>query len=255
MSAVLTDVNYWPDTKCAKAFWGQHELPPYRRLLAATVAWLDPRPGECWLDLGCGGGQLSRALWVKSRGTLRELIGLDVAAANERAYRRLNELLRVSSFGQLRFVVGDMAVGLPSWGEGHFDGVVSGLAIQYVASYSQALGRWTTEAYDRLLAEVHRVLRPGGVFVFSVNVPEPSWALVALRSVFGFFVARNPLHYLKNSMRMFSYGAWLKREARRGRFHYLPGEVVEAKLTAAGFRAIERQLSFANQAYVFRCRK
>ena len=23
-------VNYWPDNKCAKAFWGQHELPPYR---------------------------------------------------------------------------------------------------------------------------------------------------------------------------------------------------------------------------------
>ena len=25
--------NYWPDSKCAKAFWHQHELPTYKELL------------------------------------------------------------------------------------------------------------------------------------------------------------------------------------------------------------------------------
>ena len=38
-------VNHWPDSACARAFWGQHEAVPYRQLLADTVAWLDPKPG------------------------------------------------------------------------------------------------------------------------------------------------------------------------------------------------------------------
>src|SRR5919204_4115296 len=48
--------NHWPDAKCAKAFWSQQELRPYRRLLADTIDWAAPAAGETWLDLGGGGG-------------------------------------------------------------------------------------------------------------------------------------------------------------------------------------------------------
>jgi len=132
---------------------------------------------------------------------------------------------------------------------------VSGLALQYAESYSAERGCWTTDAYDRALAEVYRVLRPGGRFVFSVNIPEPSWLKVALLSVAGFFGSHKPFRYLQKSYAMWQYGGWLKREARRGRFHYLPRAVVVAKLAAVGFTEIERKRSFGGQAYLFRCRK
>jgi hypothetical protein len=54
---------------------------------------------------------------------------------------------------------------------------------------------------------------------------------------------------------MMKYGAWLKREARIGRFHYLPAELVAKKLAAAGFERIEHRLSYAGQAFVFRAYK
>jgi hypothetical protein len=54
---------------------------------------------------------------------------------------------------------------------------------------------------------------------------------------------------------MLRYGAWLKREARAGRFHYFPAPVVAAKLEAAGFGAVEHRLSYSDQAYVFRAVK
>src|SRR5207249_2139008 len=131
----------------------------------------------------------------------------------------------------------------------------SGLAIQYAESFSALHGRWTADAYDHLLREVYRVLRPGGAFVFSVNVPEPAWVKIALYGLPGFFTSRKPLRLVKNAFRMLRYGSWLKREARRGRFHYLPAAAIADKLTAAGFVAVLSRLSFARQAYVLRCRK
>jgi SAM-dependent methyltransferase len=249
-------VNYWPKDSCARAFWSQRELPPYRRLLRDTAEWLEPHPGQRWLDLGCGGGQLTRTLWEKSGGSLEEVVALDCASQNHRAIAKLrNTTEPPATAAQLRFVHADFSVGLASFVSASFDGVMSGLAIQYAESYSEERGCWTTEAYDHLLAEACRVLRPGGVFVFSVNVPEPAWSKIALYGIPGFFRSGHPIRYVKNSLRMLRYGAWLKREARAGRFHYLPVSVVADKLGRAGFVGVEHRLSFAGQAEVFRCRR
>src|SRR5205823_3071386 len=125
-----------------------------------------------------------------------------------------------------------------------FDHAVSGLSVSYAECYDEAAGRWTAAAYDRVLAEVRRVIRPGGRFVFSVNVPEPSWARVAWRSMPGLFGRGPTLHFLKRAWRMLRYGRWLKREARAGRFHYLPAHEVARRLTAAGFVSVAHRLSY-----------
>ncbi len=255
LATVPQTANHWPESACARAFWGQQELPPYRRLLADTTAWLDPKPGEHWLDLGCGCGQLTQALWEKSRGSLEEIVGLDCAAVNEKAFGKLCANVLPAPDGRIRFAVCDFSNGLPDWDDGRFNGVVSGLAIQYAECYSQTEGGWTTDAYVGLLAEIFRVLRPGGRFVFSVNVPEPAWNRVALRALTGVFRARRPLRYLRDSWRMLRYGAWLSREARRGRFHYLPIVEIQRLLGEAGFEHFNYRLSYARQAYVIRCGK
>ena len=99
------------------------------------------------------------------------------------------------------------------------------------------------------------MIRPGGRFVFSVNVPNPAWRKVAWKSLAAARAAQAPLRYLKKAWRMLRYGRWLKQEARKGRFHYLTADVIAAKLKAAGFAAVEHRLSYVGQAYIFRCRK
>ena len=69
----------------------------------------------------------------------------------------------------------------------------------------------------------------------------------------GVFGAKRPLRYLQKSWRMYRYGAWLTREARTGRFHYLPAEEVTARLNEAGFTQISHRLSYCDQAYIFTC--
>ena len=253
MSAVAT--SYWPDARCAKAFWGQQHLPPYRALLADTLDWAAPGPGERWLDLGCGGGALTRALWDATGGAVAEVVGADCAPANAAAYDRLRATLTPAPGDRIRFAHHDFSAGLGPFADRAFDHAVSGLSISYAESFDPATGRWTTAAYDRVLAEVFRVLRPGGRFVFSVNVPEPSWARVARPSLRAVLRDERPLRRLKWAWRMLRYGRWLQREARTGRFHYLPADVVTAKLTAAGFGHVAHRLSYCDQAFVFRAVK
>lgn len=246
------EVNHWPDARCAKAFWGQHDLPSYRRLLADTVAWAAPGPGERWLDLGCGGGAITRALWERSGGAVGAVVGVDCAAANADAYARLREELTPPPGDRISFACHDFSGGLGPFPAGSFDHAVSGLSISYAEAYDPAAGRWTTAGYDRLLGEVRRVLRPGGRFVFSVNVPNPSWATVAFASLPATVFLARPLRHLKRCLRMARYGRWLKEQARVGRFHYLPADEITRRLTAAGFGGIEHRLSYSRQAYVFR---
>lgn len=248
------DVNYWYDKRCARAFWSQGEIGPYHQLQAHTAAWIAPGAGEDWLDLGCGMGRLTKLIWEKSAGQVGSIVALDCAAANADALAHFR-LANGIAPERVRFLHADFSPGLGSFPSHSFHGVVSGLAIQYAQHWSAEKNAWTTEAYEHLLREIHRVLKPGGTFVFSVNVPEPSWLRVGLYSFPDFFRAHKPLRFLRNCLRMGRYGTWLKREARRGRFHYLPSGDIHAKLAAAGFLDVVHRLSFARQAYVFRGRK
>ncbi len=246
--------NRWADARCAKAFWSQSELPVFHRLVAETLDLAAPKAGEAWLDLGCGGGTLTRGLWARSGGTVSLVVGLDTAAANAARYAVLARELGAG--GRVAFEHGDFSGGLARFAAGSFDHAVSGLAISYAEHADAVTGRWTQAAYDNLLKEVHRVLRPGGRFVFSVNVPEPSWWAVGLRSLVGAVAqSRRPLKFLKNCLRMNGYGAWLKAEARAGRFHYLPAAETTAKLHAAGFTDVRHAVTYARQAFLFTATK
>ena len=119
-----------------------------KRLLSRTV-FNQLEPGQI-LDLGCGTGECSTAL--KNSFRKANVTGLDFSPAMLEQSRRKPKLMR-----PVRFVCGDMSR-LPLADES-LDMVFSNLA-----------NYWSTDP-PRLYAEVRRVLRKDGMFLFSTLGP------------------------------------------------------------------------------------
>lgn len=141
-----------------RAAWLQREIGA-RLLARLEVVKLVPTRV---LDLGCGSGYCARAL--RKRYRKAEVIGLDIAPGMLRAARRHDGWLRRG-----RWVGGD-AERLP-FAAGSFDMVISNLSVQWCDP-------------DRVFQEVARVLRPGGLLMFTSFGPDTlrelrhAWAAV-----------------------------------------------------------------------------
>lgn len=257
MTAVLQDeVNRWFQDDTAQAFWDQHRALPYRELLSDTIGWCQPGKGECWLDLGCGGGHLTANLWQASKGAVKQIEAADCAAINAEAIKKLSTRMQpLPTPDQISFSTVDFSKGLPQFKTEAYDGIVSGLAISYAESFDLQTQRFTDTAYTKLYHEMYRVLRPGGRLVFSVNVPNPDFWKIVWKSMGKGLKLGKPFRTIRNVLNMQKHGNWLKREAKRGRFHFVPLAGILQRLQQAGFVRWESKLSYADQAYVVRAWK
>jgi SAM-dependent methyltransferase len=125
----------WNDALGYEAYVGHWS----RAIAPRFLSWLALPTGLKWLDVACGTGALTSA--ILARCGPEEVVGLDASADYLAAARQSCQDPRV------QFVVGDANIlSLPST---TFDVSVCGLALNFIA-------------YDRALAEQHRVIRSGG---------------------------------------------------------------------------------------------
>lgn len=115
--------------------------------LASRIDWaLEPlKPGQHLLDLGCGSGELLLAALGRTRGQGRS-VGLDLTP-------EMLALAGTRTGGRTGLIQGNVLDGLP-FQDGTFHLVTSLNLVQELPSL----------AIQPLLAQAHRVLKPGGAF-------------------------------------------------------------------------------------------
>ena len=113
------------------------------------------------LDLCCGTGDLALHLRRKAAGSV-EIFGLDYSPAMLEIARKKAERATLPVARPIQFVEGD--AGSMQFPDAHFDAVGIAFGFRNIT--------WKNPIRDQALAEVRRVLRPGGAFVI-VETSQP----------------------------------------------------------------------------------
>jgi len=131
--------------------------PTYQAMFRTLVDLMAPRPGEAFLDVGCGAGSLDRLL-ARRLGAANAITAIDT---NPFLLREAQALAKADGVdGLIRFAPGN-AEALP-FADASFDCIFSVTVLEECDA-------------DRALAEMLRVARPGGrigVIVRSIDLPQ-----------------------------------------------------------------------------------
>jgi SAM-dependent methyltransferase len=138
--------------------WARHQPSSLSDYTARpqVMALCEPVAGKQVLDLGCGEGYCSRML--RQRGA--QVLGLDVS---ERMIELARQAERAQPLG-IRYDTADAVT--VNLGEASVDLVVAVFLFNYLS----------VEQMRQTMTNVHRMLRPGGHFVFAV--PHPAFAFM-----------------------------------------------------------------------------
>ena len=251
MSISTPDINTVRQALCS-GLLDAAPIAAYRELLADTAAWLDPAeasvPARPRLRLRSAS---TRILWEKSGGSLAGIVAIDCAAANENAIRNVCDSVQPPPGERIVFQ--------------HFDFSEVRRRSPPAPSRRRSPG-WpsstpsigpTSRAAGPLMPTIDFCPKSGGPSSragdsFLGQHSEPGMAENRLVRRTGLLHLAGAAGSLPQRHRMLRYGKWLKSEASRGRFHYLPRETIADKLARAGFVRIGHRHSFAGQAYLFR---
>ncbi len=142
----------------ARSLEAVYQTPDLIAQRARVLELLAPAPGEHILDVGTGPGLLAYDL-ARLVGPAGKIVGLDISADMLAIARE-----RLAGLAQAQCIHGDAVdLGLD---DGGFDAVVSTQVHEYVADMPRAL------------AELHRVLRPGG----RVLILDTDWRSIVWHS-------------------------------------------------------------------------
>jgi len=146
--------------------------------------FIQPKRGERWLDLGCGALPVSELILQVSNGEL------EIYAGDIHLFPAKKKLKELDNPSQIKLKYVDLTEKLP-FSDNFFDGIVASKTLIYIP---ESQGQKGKEGLRKIFQELFRILKPGGVLIWSIQMKGLSF----LRGVlFGLGYVLNPYQWIK----------------------------------------------------------
>jgi len=232
------EFKFWE--KYAKIYVYMERGKHYRDLIKTMKSFIEPRPGEIWLDAGCGPAKMSELIWEKSEGKVKKIYGVDIvlSAAREKLAQLGNSIPL-----ELKYV--NLGERLP-FSDNSFDGIISNNVLSYVIEFEGSRGK---EGMLCLFKELNRVLRPGGQLIWSTPEPKMHSEIAFISSIPDIIRERRNLPSLSIAIQLLRLGLEVKKKSKAGIYTFLTpkewNEVLEE-----GFVSLTWKFVFTHQLWV-----
>ncbi len=214
-------VQYYQPRWVAKVLWriygytydGLRNFYPYQHLVRQTVAWLEIKPGETVLDLGCGtGNALELALSHQSV----KAKGIDISPTMIATARR--KLVLNLRSGHLELQQGDLLDILKSTPSDSVDKIIS-INVFYALTNRSAI--WE---------EALRILKPNGLMVVTSSTRTGSWPIIKEH------LDHAPWHHLLGGrlVGVFLVDSVINTLGNVGQFAFPSADQLQSEVEAAG---------------------
>jgi len=233
-----------------RSFWNEYgrfyqyleRADAYHELVGDFEALLPERISGTWVDLGSGSGKIVELLL--SRRERSETI-----IASDHNESMLSQL-RVRFPSDVSVTEIDLIHRLPF--EDHsVSGVTANLVLPYVVHHQGIFGN---AALRKLLVDIHRILKPGGILVWSTPKDNVRFIVAFIASLPSIF-QRDQQENIRYSWNILRQALSIQSKGRRGIYHFLERKDLILLLEEIGFKNIQFNRSMAGQVYLMRCER
>lgn len=243
------ELEFWEEY--AKIYYNLEKANPYYHLSKVVEDFIDPKPGDICLDVGCGPAKMSQIIWKKSGKKVKKIVGIDTVL---RPARETLKKIKYSFPLELKYASIGQKLPFP---DDYFNVVVANLILPYVVDFEEKRG---IEAFKAVLREMYRVLSPGGHIVWSTPKKDVhfQWVFVAsipdMLNIYEYIVNKDITRILQGT-RILKHALEIQQKGRDGIYTFLPKKELKDLLLKTGFINPTWKKTFTRQVWVNRVEK
>jgi len=231
----------------AKFYYHLEKSDPYKKLLSDFKDNLPKEISGKLIDLGSGSGAIARLLVEKSKDAKlkTEIFTTDIDPF------MLNYLSDIFCNDEnVKIKKADLALPI-NFQDNYFNCVTANLVLPYLIHHRGEIG---LKGFIKLLEDIHRVLKPGGHFIWSSPKKKVKFLKVFTASWKNVLDPKN-LEHLYYGPAILKQALQIQRKGYKIIYHFLDVKELEKILIDIGFTDIKFTKSMADQVNIIKCKK